>query len=94
MKLAHEEELLSSNKTAEQRWKDKYEDHCNMQTELGKQNKAEQMMASGYLTRPKQELRPQTAATTGGFGRSNPPPSNRRQVVGELEEYRMARQID
>lgn len=91
MKLAHEEELLSSNKTAEQRWKDKYEDHCNMQTELGKQNRAEQMMASGYLTRPKQELRPQTAANI--FGRSNPP-SNRRQVLGELEEYRMARQID
>ena len=36
MKLAQEEEMLSSNKTAEQLWKDKYEDHCNMQTELGK----------------------------------------------------------
>ena len=71
MKLAQEEELLSSQKTAEQRWKDKYEDHCNMQTSLGKQNKEVQLLASGYLTRPSQVIRPQTAVTNSG---SVPPP--------------------
>ena len=41
MKLAQEEELLSSNKTAEQRRRDKYEEQINMKTELGRQNKVE-----------------------------------------------------
>ena len=90
MKLAQEEELLSSNKTAEQRWKDKYEDHCNMQTSLGKQHKEEQMLASGYLTRPSQVIRPQTATYSG----SNPPPYKRRQILGELGAYQKARRSD
>ena len=90
MKLAQEEELLSSNKTAEQRWKDKYEDHRNMQTSLGKQHKEEQMLASGYLTRPSQVIRPQTATYSG----SNPPPHKRRQILGELGAYQKARRSD
>ena len=61
---------------------------CNMQTELGKQNKVEQLLASGYLTRPTQIVRPSTASH---LSHSCNPPSKSHQVVGQLNDYEKTR---
>ena len=52
MKFAQEDDALSSQKTVEKRRRDKFEDQCNMRTELGQQNRAEQILATGFLTTP------------------------------------------
>ena len=52
LKLAYEDEVLTSNKTTMQRRQDKFEEQQNLQTQLGRQNKAEQLLASGFLATP------------------------------------------
>ena len=83
-KFQQELDATSSSKTYEQRQKDLKTEQVNLRTELGKQNRAEQVLASGFFSQPKQQVRnrPETAHV-----------SKRHQIVGTVHQFYETRNI-
>ena len=75
IKFQQDSDAMSSHKTFEQRQRDSRADRVLLRTTLGKQNQAEQVLASGFFTHPKQQVkvRPTTAK-----------PERKHQVVGNF----------